>query len=517
MWTNELEGRALTIGITLTCGVAFMLFGFDQGVFGGILGNAQFIATFNNPTPTIQGQIVSTYDIGCILGALLTIFIGDRLGRKKTIMLACLFVIIGGALQASSFSLAQMIIARVIAGLGIGMESAAIPMWQSETCKPQHRGKLVALQLVLVIGGIVLTEWINLGFSYISDKPISWRIPLFMQCVFAVLAILMVYCMPESPRWLCLKERNDEAQIVIARLMAKPADSDEVIESLQLIIATVDHEKELERVGWGEIFSNGEQQTFRRICLGAGCSVFQQMGGINVVVYYLPVILTKSFGFSNQLALILTAVDFISLMFWGSIVMLAIDRWGRKKLMLLGAFGMGCSFTVAVIGLALETKASYAVAVTGIFVYNVFFGISFLSIPFSYPSEINSQRHRNLGASIAMMTQWLFVYVIVLIAPIGIANIGWRFYIIFAVLNFAWLPLIWYFYIETAGLSLEEIDKLFEIHYKGGKCMTWKEATRLAKEHIALAKIQIHEKTMHAHNVDVEHVEFSEKNVSVIA
>jgi hypothetical protein len=155
------------------------------------------------------------------------------------------------------------------------------------------------------------------------------------------------------------------------------------------------------------------------------------------------VILTQSFGFSNQLALILTAVDFISLMIWGSVVMLVIDRWGRRMLMLLGAFGMGCSFTVAVIGLALETKVSYAIAVTGIFVYNVFFvspsiildeltlfpitlyvanyfqGISFLSIPFSYPSEINSQRHRNLGASVAMMTQWLFVYVIVLITPIG--------------------------------------------------------------------------------------------------
>jgi MFS family permease len=253
------------------------------------------------------------------------------------------------------------------------MESAAIPMWQSETCKPQHRGKLVALQLVLVIGGIVLTEWMNLGFSYISDKPVSWRFPLSFQCFFAILAIFMVACMPESPRWLCLKERNDEAQVVIARLMAKPVDSDEVVESLQLIIGTVAHEKELEKVGWREIFSNGEQQTFRRICLGAGCSLFQQMGGINVVVYYLPVILTQSFGFSNQLALILTAVDFISLMIWGSVVMLAIDRWGRRKLMLLGAFGMGCSFTVAVIGLALKTKASYAVAVTGIFVYNVFF------------------------------------------------------------------------------------------------------------------------------------------------
>jgi sugar porter (SP) family MFS transporter len=388
MWITELEGRSLTIGITATCGVAFMLFGFDQGVFGGILGNPRFMSTFNNPDPTIQGQIVSTYDIGCILGALLSIFIGDRLGRKRTIMLACLFVIVGGALQASSFSLAQMIIARIVAGLGIGMESAAIPMWQSETCKPQHRGKLVALQLVLVIGGIVMTEWINLGFSYISNKPVSWRFPLSFQCFFAILAILMVACMPESPRWLCLKERNEEAQVIIARLMAKPVDSDEVVESLQLIIATVSHEKELEKVGWREIFSNGEQQTFRRICLGAGCSLFQQMGGINVVVYYLPVILTQSFGFSNQLALILTAVDFISLMVWGSVVMLAIDRWGRRKLMLLGAFGMGCSFTVAVIGLALKTKASYAVAVTGIFVYNVFFvSPSFLLHKFIFVSH----------------------------------------------------------------------------------------------------------------------------------
>lgn len=98
-----------------------------------------------------------------------------------------------------------------------------------------------------------------------------------------------------------------------------------------------------------------------------------QMGCINVVVCYLPVILTMSFGFSPQLALILSAVDFISLMFWGSVVMLFIDRWGRKKLMLLGGFGMGCSFTFAVIGLALETKVSYAIAVTGIFVCNVFF------------------------------------------------------------------------------------------------------------------------------------------------
>ncbi|KAH8593128.1 hypothetical protein B0O99DRAFT_715522 [Bisporella sp. PMI_857] len=116
MWLTEFEGHSQTIGITLTCGVAFMLFGFDQRVFGGILSNPQFLSIFKNPPPTIQGQIVSTYDIGCILGALMTIFIGDHLGRKRTIMLACVFVITGGALQASSISLPHMIIAQVIVG-----------------------------------------------------------------------------------------------------------------------------------------------------------------------------------------------------------------------------------------------------------------------------------------------------------------------------------------------------------------------------------------------------------------
>jgi hypothetical protein len=94
---------------------------------------------------------------------------------------------------------------------------------------------------------------------------------------------------------------------------------------------------------------------------------------------------------------------------------------------------------------------------------------------------------------------------------IGITNIGWRFYIIFAVLNFVWVPIIYYFYIETAGISLEEIDKLFEIHYKGGKGMTWKEATRLAKEEIALAKILIHDRTQLAHRAEADHVESEEK------
>jgi len=373
MWLTELEGRALTIGITVTSGTAFLLFGFDQGVFGGILGNTLFQKTFNNPNATIQGQIVSTYDIGCILGAILTILVGDKLGRRKTIGLGCLFVLVGGTLQSSSYTLAHMIVGRIVAGVGIGIISAVVPIWQSETCKPEHRGKLIALQLALVIFGIAFTNWMNLGFTYVPDSDVSWRFPLAFQNFFAILAMFLLYCMPESPRWLCLKDRHSEAQVIIARLQKKPLNDPAVVQSLRLLVDTVAHEMKVEKVSWTEVFSNGEQQTFRRIALGAGTSLMQQLGGINVVVYYLPTILTRSFGFSDRLALILSGVDFMSLVFWGCMVMLIIDKVGRVKLMLVGATAQGVCFAVAAAGLAVGSKASNGVAVAFIFLYHVAF------------------------------------------------------------------------------------------------------------------------------------------------
>ncbi|THW40777.1 hexose carrier protein [Aureobasidium pullulans] len=477
-----LRGHALTVGITATCGFSFMLFGWDQGVFGGILNNKTFEKQFNYPDALIQGQIVSTYDIGCILGAIMSLYFGDYLGRRRSVAMSSMWVILGGAIQASAFSLPQMIIGRVIAGLGIGQSTAVVPMWQAETSKPEHRGKLVALQLVMVIFGISLTNWINLAMTYVVSSEVTWRFPLAMQCFWAVVTICLLPFMVESPRWLCYKDRHAEARTVLARLANLDEHDQQVAGELKIISQTIAAEKAGGKVGWSEVFSGGEQQNFRRIVLGAGTSIFQQMGGINVVVYYFPVILTESFGFSPRLALILSGVDFVSLMFWGSCASLLIDRFGRKPLMLFGAVGCGICFTLVTVGLAIGTKPTLAMSVSFIFGYHLFYGVSFLCIPFLYPSEINSSRMRSIGNSIAMVTNWLFVYVVVLITPSAIANIAWRFYIIFAVLNFAWFPIVYFFYIETKGLSLEEVDLMFKIKHRSTTKISYGEAALLAKE-----------------------------------
>ncbi|KAK1059654.1 hypothetical protein LTR74_012489 [Friedmanniomyces endolithicus] len=365
-----------------------------------------------------------------------------------------------------------MIVGRILSGIGIGFNTTTIPIWQSETClRPALRGKLVAIELVCLIFGFVLTNWMNFGFTYMPTSQVSWRFPLGFQALLAVGTAIFIPFLVESPRWLCLKDRHEEARAVLARLHAKPVDSPEVRESLEIIIETIAEERADGEIGWREVFHNGRQQTFRRILLGLGVSIFQQLGGINVVAYYLPVVLERSFGFSPRMALILSAIDSM--------------QW------------IVC-FAVTAIGLGIGSKVSNGVAVAFIFMFYVFFVrspeylLSFSADPrLKGTSEINGNRSRNLGAAIAMVTNWVGVYLVVSITPIGIQNIGWRFYIVFAVLNAAFLPFIWLFYVETAGLSLDEIDRVFVLKHAEGSTLTYKQATEQAKEQLEIERLEI--------------------------
>ncbi|KAF7525514.1 hypothetical protein PCG10_004752 [Penicillium crustosum] len=489
MFFQNAQGKWLQYRITAACGAGFLLFGYDQGVFGGLLDNKQFLETFENPSVTIQGQIVATYDIGCIIGTLVTMYAGDKLGRRRTILIGCFILIVGAILQTASYSLAQMIVGRVVAGVGNGMNTIAIPIWQSETARAEHRGKLIVAQLVTNIFGIVITNWMNYGFTFIPHSPVSWRFPLGFQCFFALVTIAFVLVAPESPRWLVMKHRANEAREILARLLAKSTDDQEVVDEIQILEISVNHESEVQQSKpLQAIFKRkSKQQTLRRILLGAGTAFFQQVGGTNVIAYYLPVVLTRSVGLDNRMALILSAVDSMSLMFWGCVATMLIDRIGRKRLMLFGAAGSSACFALVAVGLRYggpDNKGMSVLAVVFIFVYYIFYGTSLLSIPYIYPAEINSQQMRNIGTSFATTTNWLFVYVIVVATPTAIASIQWKYYMLFAIFNFCFLPIIWYFYVETANLSLEQIDRLFEIKHEAGNAISWTEATMIARTEV---------------------------------
>lgn len=350
-----------------------MLFGYDEGIFGGILSNPAFNKQFKNPNTTVQGQIVSSYVLGCVIGAFLSMFCGDRLGRQRSILLACTFLTIGGILQSTAFTLSHLIVGRIVAGFGVGMNTTTVPMWQSETCKPEQRGKLMSIQVTNLVFGFVLANWINFGFTYIPHHQVSWRFPLGFQSFLALLTMTIVPFMVESPRWLCLRGNPSAAKDSIARLLAKPATDSEVLVALRSIEDMVAHETESQQAGWKTIFDCGPQQTFRRIALGAGANFMQQFGGVNVVAYYLPVVLKRSFGFDDRMALILSAVDSMQWMFWAGMATLVIDKIGRRRLLIYGSAGQCLCFVMASLGLGIGTKAMNGVAVAFIFLYYFFF------------------------------------------------------------------------------------------------------------------------------------------------
>lgn len=479
---TKLEGTPLNVAITCASGAGFLLFGYDQGFFGGILTNSAFLDQFKNPGPTLTGQIVALYDVGCMMGCLLSMFYGDRLGRRRAILFGTTILIIGAIIQSSSYTVAQIIIGRIVAGLGNGLNTTTIPIWQAETAKASQRGALIVFQLVTNIFGIVLADWMNYGFTFLPSKEVSWRFPIAFQIFFALITMILVWFLPESPRWLVQKDRTEEASVIIGRLRAKPTHDPSVLVEIQTLNATVGLEREEQQsVNLLEMLSGGKQQTLRRILLGMGTQFMQQVGGVNVVATYLPVVLTSSFNLSARVALIVSATVSLWLMLWGAMCALAIDSIGRKKLMLYGAGAQSICFALIAAGLAVDTNPTLIMAIAFIYLYETSFGLSFLSIPFIYPAEINSQRMRNLGTSLSTLTNWALCYMVVSVTPLGIDNIGWKFYMIFAITNACFIPLVYFFYVETKQLSLEEIDQVFVVKYAGDRKMGYNQAIRAVK------------------------------------
>ncbi|KAK9427035.1 hexose carrier protein [Lipomyces doorenjongii] len=467
MGLGELQGGWLTAGITFSTGTGFLLFGYDQGVFGGIIGNENFDNTFDHPNAMVIGQITATYDLGCFFGAIAAMAFGDHFGRRKAILIGCTILTVGAIVQTAAVSVAQMIVGRFVAGVGNGINTTTIPVWQSETSQPKHRGLLVVLQLALNQLGNVTAQWLNFGMSYIPWQPVSWRFPIAFQMFYAVGTIIMLPWLPESPRWLIQRCRYDEARSIVARLLAKPQDDAEVHSLFTNMVQNTEHELEVARVSWRSLLKNDRLQTTRRILLGAGSQFMQQWGGINVINYYLPVVFA-SLGVSRRLSLILSGCNAINLMISTCVGGTLIESIGRKPLMLWGALVQAICFALVAGGLGNGSREWGCVAIAFVFGYYTTFGLTWIAVPWMYPAEVNTQQWRNRGAGIATATNWICNYAVVLVTPVGINNIAWEYYIVYAALNLAFVPVVHFFYEETARLSLEQIDALFETKYSKG-------------------------------------------------
>jgi MFS family permease len=286
---------------------------------------------------TLQSTVTAIYDVGCFVGALLTIWIGDPLGRKNTVLVGTTVMSVGAILQFTAFGLPQMFVGRVVAGIGNGINTSTAPVWQGETSKASWRGKLIVIEMIMNIFGFMLSNWVTFGFSFVPGS-VAWRVPLAIQFLFIIILYATVPWLPESPRWLIAKGRIEEADVILAVLEDKDVDDPYIITQSKDIQWAVDYERE-NTVPWSQLLRgksgpNGGTSTIRRLILGMGTQAMQQFSGINVTSYYLPLVLIDSVGLDNTLARLLAACNSVSYLLFSLIGIPNVERWGRRKMMI---------------------------------------------------------------------------------------------------------------------------------------------------------------------------------------
>ncbi|ORZ19864.1 general substrate transporter [Absidia repens] len=458
-----LKGKTLFRASTGLAGCGFLLFGYDQGVMSGVIATEDFKATMGYPNSALMGAIVALYEIGCMFGALSTGRIGDMLGRRKTIRYGCLILIIGAILQTASVNVGMMIAARIITGVGNGMNTATIPVYQAELSPPASRGAHVAFEASMLAVGVAVAYWVEFGLYFVKNE-VAWRFPLALQMLFAIILGLASFILPETPRWLQAHGQEEDAKIVIARLWTdEDTTHPRCIAEWEEIRDGIELERRTGISSYKELFQKGKYNNRYRVCLAMGGQFIQQLGGINAISYYMTDVFMNA-GMSQSMAMMMAGVDSI-VYFLGAVTPIyTVERWGRRKLMYAGLIMQ--LLTLLLTGVCQwgvengHPNASPGVIV-GVFLYNFAFGAAWLGLAWLYPSEIFSTGMRAKGNSMSTGANWLGNFVVAEITPVLFQYAKFWTFIMFAIFNALFLIPIYFFYPETMGKSLEEIEVLF--------------------------------------------------------
>lgn len=408
---------------------------------------------------------VALYEIGCMCGALSTGRVGDWLGRRKTIRYGCLILCVGAILQTAAVDAPMMIVARIITGVGNGMNTATIPVYQAELSPPKSRGSHVAFEASLLTVGVAIAYWLEYGL-YFVDSEVAWRFPLAFQMVFAIVLGIASFILPESPRWLQAHGYEQECKEVLARLWSDcDTTHPRCIAEWEEIRDGIELERREGVSSYIELFKKGKMNNRYRVLLGMGGQFIQQFGGINVISYYLTDVF-KQAGMTTEKAMLMAGVDSI-IYFLGAVTpIFTIERLGRRWLMYAGLIGQ--AITLLIVGGAQyiverdgdNPQASSAV-IAFVMLYNFVFGAAWLGLAWLYPSEIFSTGLRAKGNSMSTAANWLGNFVVAMIAPVLFEYAKYWTFLLFGILNVIFLIPIYLWYPETKGKSLEEIEVLF--------------------------------------------------------
>ena len=447
--------------ISAVAAMGGLLFGYDWIVISGT--DLFYEAHFHLTSSLEVGWAKSSALLGCLIGALVSGALSDRFGRKRLLALSALLFAVSSVATGLAGSFAVFILWRIAGGAAIGLASNLSPMYIAEVAPAQNRGRLVSLNQLTIVIGILLAQFVNwrIGSLYpLPDQPTpdqiaaswcgqtGWRWMFGVTALPSLLFLIGMFFVPESPRWLAKNGKLDAARGILAKI----GGGDYANAALAEIKATLVNETQ--RVNFRELF---EPKVKRMLVLGIALAVLQQWCGINVIFYYAKDVLKDS-GF--KVADILFSIVFI-----GSVNLLAtlvalktVDRWGRRPLMLFGYAGLTVLFVVMGLCFAFHSHGIHMLVI--VLAAIACYAMSLAPITWVLIAEIFPNRIRGAAMSIAVTALWIACFVLTETFPVLRANLGAAvtFWIYAGICAFGFvffklkLP-------ETKGKSLEQIEK----------------------------------------------------------
>lgn len=436
---------------TLVASVGGLLFGYDTAVISGTIG---FMKIYYQLSDVMTGWVASCALLGCIIGAMYSGKLSDQVGRKKVLMLSALLFTLSSVGTALAPNLWSFVIFRIIGGMGIGIASMLSPMYISEMAPAAIRGRLISIFQLGIVTGILVIYFVNAYIAGIHNE--TWNISMGWRWMFgsgaipAIIFILLLLTVPESPRWLVKQKRNPEALAILTRINGASAAQKE-LDSIN------DSLKDENPVSLSDI---KEPKLKRALGIGILLAVFSQFTGINAIMYYAPEIF-KSTGVGSDSAFMQTILVGVINVIFTFVAIRYVDLWGRKKLLLLGISGMAiCLFTV---GLAFYMQQQGYMVLIAILGYIACFAMSLGPLTFVVIAEIFPTKVRATAMSVATFFLWAAVFLVSQTFPVLIGSVGNTYtfwlYMIIAIAAFLFIlkriP-------ETKGKTLEEIENTWE-------------------------------------------------------
>ncbi len=455
---REKTSRVSILGLALIASLGGLLFGYDTAVISGTLSMIRSQFGLN---PVMEGWYVSSALLGCVIGVSFSGWLTDKYGRKLVLILAAVLFTVSALGCALIDSFSNLVLYRFIGGLGVGIASMLSPMYISEMSTPDSRGRMVALYQLAITVGILGSYFVNAWLLNQSDngdfliyeklnlifKSEVWRAMLGMESVPALLFFILLLIVPESPRWLTIKGKIDDAKSILSKFLGEEEVEDEIKE----IRESLKTEQESRKL----ILDPGIKLA---IFLGCSLAVLQQFTGIDAIIYYGPRIMEQA-GFALSDALGSQVIIGTINMLFTLLAIWLIDRTGRKPLLIFGTSSMFLSLVV--IGLLFFFGMAEGIFLLVLILFFIAsFAFSLGPVVWVILSEIYPTKIRGRAMSIATMAVWIGTFTIGQLIPLSLDNLGPS--VTFWIFAFFCIPTIWIGWKimpETKGKTLEEIER----------------------------------------------------------